>query len=130
LRLNNFHSAFSKHFHYANRIPCDKQGILNLGRFRMKKIVMALVATAFLAPLTASAFNYPQAQKTQPAEGCDPREESYECSGNGGSFDGGGYGNGGYEDGSRQDNDGGHYDGGGYGGGYDEDGGYYGGNGY
>lgn len=99
----------------------------------MKKLGLALVAAAFLAPFTASAFTQSQGAlifKTQPAEGCDPREESYECSGNGGSFDGGGYGNGGYEDGSRQDNDGGYYDGGGYGGGYDEDGGYYGGNGY
>ncbi|QLY24625.1 hypothetical protein [Bdellovibrio sp. KM01] len=89
----------------------------------MKNLVMALMMAAILAPFTC-AF------AAQPAEGCDPREESYECSGNGDSFDGGGYGgNGPYEDGSRQDGDG-QYDGGGYGGGYDEDGGYYGGNGY
>lgn len=94
----------------------------------MKNLVMALVMAAFMAPMAASAFYYPQ---SQPAEGCDPREESYECSGNGGSFDGGGYGNGGYEDGGRRDNDGGgDYDGGGYGGGYDDDGGYYGGDGF
>ncbi|WP_413575492.1 hypothetical protein ACLVWU_14220 [Bdellovibrio sp. HCB290] len=98
----------------------------------MKNLVLALVAAAFLAPFTASAFYQSQASvvSAEPAEGCDPREESYECSGNGGAFDGGGYGGGGYEDGGRQDNDGGHYDGGGYGSDTDEDGGYYGGNGY
>jgi hypothetical protein len=91
----------------------------------MKNLI--LIMAILVGPMTASAQIYAQ---SKPAEGCDPREESYECSGNGGSFDGGGYGgNGTYEDGSRQDNDGG-YDGGGYGGGYDDDGGYYGGNGY